>query len=190
MYIGIRGSLYQVYFLVRVRMSFLRSSFLCIHFVISFLEWDEWPSPRGSGSLFFLSLHSFLMWLHSLFDLSWLSLFFVYSLFHYHSWYCFRSILFVSPPWFCLTVTYSRFATIFTSFLHISVSICFSSFPHYCYYIHIGTLRSMVYEFFYTYCILYMRAWVLIIRYLGLVFLHFYYPITLAYVMSCVLRPS
>ena len=34
-----------------------------------------------------------------------------------------------------------------------------------------------------------MRAWVLIIGYLGLVSLHFYYPITLAYVSSRVLRP-
>ena len=52
-----------------------------------------------------------------------------------------------------------------------------------------GILRSMAHEIFYTCCILYMRAWVLIIGYLGLVFFHFYHLITLAYVTSYVLRP-
>ena len=37
--------------------SFLRSSFLCVHFVMFLWEWDEWPSPSGSGSLSFPSLH-------------------------------------------------------------------------------------------------------------------------------------
>ena len=53
----------------------------------------------------------------------------------------------------------------------------------------LGTLRAMAHEIFCTCCISYMRAWVLIIGYLSLVFLHFYYPITLAYITSCVLRP-
>ena len=47
----------------------------------------------------------------------------------------------------------------------------------------------MAHELFYTCYILYMRAWVLIIGYLGLVSLHFYYLITLAYVTPYVLRP-
>ena len=47
----------------------------------------------------------------------------------------------------------------------------------------------MAHELFCTCCILSMRAWVLIIGYLGLVFLHFYFFITLAYVTSRVLRP-
>ena len=46
----------------------------------------------------------------------------------------------------------------------------------------------MAHEIFYTCCILYTRSWVLIIGYLGLVSLHFYHSITLAYVMSHVLR--
>ena len=53
----------------------------------------------------------------------------------------------------------------------------------------LGTLRSMTHELFCTCCILYMRAWVLIIEYLGLVSFHFYFPITLAYFTSRVLRP-
>ena len=44
-------------------------------------------------------------------------------------------------------------------------------------------------KLFYTCCISYMRAWVLIIGYLSLVSLHFYHLITLAYVTSRVLRP-
>ena len=36
-----------------------------------FWERDEWPSPRDSGSLFYPSLRSLLMWLHSMSDLSW-----------------------------------------------------------------------------------------------------------------------
>ena len=53
----------------------------------------------------------------------------------------------------------------------------------------LGTFGSMAHELFYTYCILYMKAWVLIIGYLSLVSFHFYYLITLAYVMSRLLRP-
>ena len=111
--------------------SFPRYVFLCIHFVTSFVrEWDEWSSPRGFGLLSLPLLHSLLMWLHSTFDLSWSSLFFIYSLFLYHPHYCFRFIFFVSPSCPCLIVTYFRFATLFASFffLHISLSIQFASF--------------------------------------------------------------
>ena len=53
----------------------------------------------------------------------------------------------------------------------------------------LGTLKSMAHEIFYTCYILYMKAWASVIGYLSLVFLHFYHPITLAYVTSRVLRP-
>ena len=53
----------------------------------------------------------------------------------------------------------------------------------------LGILRSMAHGIHYTCCISYMRAWVLIMGYLSLVFFHFYHPITLAYVTSRVLRP-
>ena len=118
--------------------SFLRFSFLCIHFVIFLWEWDEWPSPRSSRSLSFPSLHSLLMWLHSMFDLSWSSLFFVYSLFCYHPCHCLWFIPFVSPPCFFLTLTYFRFDISLASSLRISLSVRFSSLPHYSYHIHIG----------------------------------------------------
>ena len=118
--------------------SFLRSSFLCIHFVISLWEWDEWPFPRSSRSLSFPSLHSLLMWLHSMFDLSWSSLFFVYSLFRYHPCHCLWFISFASSFCSFLTLTYSRFDISLASFLCISLSIWFASSSHYWYYIHIG----------------------------------------------------
>ena len=53
----------------------------------------------------------------------------------------------------------------------------------------LGILRSMAHGVHYTCCISYMRAWVLIMGYLSLVFFRFYHPITLAYVTSRVLRP-
>ena len=76
----------------------------------------------------FPSLHSLLMWLHSMFDLSWSSLFFVYSLFHYHSYHCFWFIPFASPPYSFLTLTYSKFDISLASFLHISLLVRFVSF--------------------------------------------------------------
>ena len=124
--------------------SILRSYFLCIHFVISLWEWDEWPFPRDSRSLSFSSLLSLLMWLHSMFDLSWLSLFFVYSLFHCHPHHCLWFIPFAPPPpslYFFLTLTYSKFDISLASFLHISLSVWFASLSYYWYYIHIEHLQ-------------------------------------------------
>ena len=53
----------------------------------------------------------------------------------------------------------------------------------------LDVLRSMFYEILYTYYILHMRVWILIIGYLSLVSFHFFHPITLANVTSRVLRP-
>ena len=103
--------------------------FLCIHFITSFVRgWDEWHSSRGSGSLSFSSLHSLLMWLHSMFDLSWSSFLFICSSFRHHPRHCFWFILFTSPSYLYLTVIYSKFATLFASFLHISLSLRSVSF--------------------------------------------------------------
>ena len=112
--------------------------FLCIHFATSLWEWDEWSSPKDSGSLSFPLLHSLLMWLHFMFDLSWSPIFFVYSLFCYHPCHCLWFIPFVSPPCFFLTLTYFRFDISLASSLRISLSVWFSSLPHYYYYTHIG----------------------------------------------------
>ena len=118
--------------------SFQRSYFICIRFVISLWEWDEWPSPRDFGSLSYPSLHSLLMWLHSMFDLSRSPLFFIYSLFRCHLRHCLWFIPFASPPCSFLTLTYSRFDISLASFLRISLSVWFASSSHYWYYIYIG----------------------------------------------------
>ena len=103
--------------------------FFCIHFITSFVRgWDEWHSSRGSRSLSFSSLHSLLMWLHSMFDLSWSSFLFICSSFRHHPRHCFWFILFTSPSYLYLTVIYSKFATLFASFLHISLSLRSVSF--------------------------------------------------------------
>ena len=65
----------------------------------------------------------------------------------------------------------------------------FRYFPFITTKLALDTLRSMVHKILYTYAFLYMRVWVLIFGHLNLVFLHFYYLITLAYVTSYVLRP-
>ena len=117
--------------------SFLGSYFICIHFVIFLWEWDEWPSPRDSGSLSYLSLYSLLMWLHSMFDLTWSPFFFVYSLFRYHLRHCLWFIPFTSPLCSFLTLTYSRFDISLPSFLHISLSVWFASLSYYWHHIHV-----------------------------------------------------
>ena len=73
-----------------------------------------------------------------MFDLSWSSLFFIYSLFCYHPRHCLWFIPFTSPLCSFPTLTYSRFDISLASFLRISLSIWFASSSHYWYYIHIG----------------------------------------------------
>ena len=117
--------------------SFPRPFIFCFHFCRMFWERDEWLSLRSFGSLSLPSLHSLLMWLHSMFDLSWSLLLFVlfvsssssFSLLIHH--FHFTSYSF-------LTLTYSRFDISLASFLCISLSIWFASSSHYWYYIHIG----------------------------------------------------
>ena len=53
----------------------------------------------------------------------------------------------------------------------------------------LGTLRSMAYKLFYTYCILYMRAWVFYHWVFEPSFLSFLLPYHPTYVRSRVLRP-
>ena len=133
---------------------------------------------------------------------------FVIDVISFHIWFeriitrsrilCFIIILvsllfhhFHSTPYSVLTVTsFFGFGTLFASSLYVSSSVWF--FLH-CIIVvtmfTVGIFRFMAHEVFYTCCILYMRAWVLIIGYLGLVSFHFYHPITLAFVTSWVLRP-
>ena len=95
------------------------------------------------------------------------------------------------PPCSFLTLTYSRFDVSFSSFLPISLSVRFASLSYYWH--HIRVRYPQVHG---SRDLLYMLHFIyegghefLIIGYLSLIFLHFYYPITLAYVTSRVLRP-
>ena len=162
---------------------------ICITLSYLFCERDDWPSPKDSESLSFPSSHSLLMWLHFMFDLSRSPPFFIYSLFrcHFYRRLCFTS--FTSHLILSLQQPISGSYSLRVIITHIIIS----SFCFICLLIDIiftlGILRSMAHEIHYICCILYMRAWVFIIGYLGLVSLHFYHPITLAYVTSWVLRP-
>ena len=131
------------------------------------------------------------MWLNFMFDLGWSSLFFfAYSLFRYHPHHCFWFITFASPTFFSY-LTYSKFDIPLCIILaHLIINlICFivSLLIFYSHWAPSGPwlTNSSIHVAFYT-----RGHGFLIIEYLGLVSFHFYYPITLAYVMSRVLRSS
>ena len=84
-----------------------------------------------------------------------------------------------SRVWYSLHITIIHLIISLICFICLLVDTMFTS----------GTTGSMAHGIYYTCCISYMRAWVLIIGYLSLVSLRFYHPITLAYVTSRVLRP-
>ena len=114
----------------------------------------------------------------------------LFSLLQHHPHFCFWFITLISLLALLLHLSfYSQFDTSRASFLHIPLSDHFFSSPRLLISRSRWAFRFMAHELFYTYCILYMRAWVLIIGYLDLVSFHFYYFITLAYVTSRVLRP-
>ena len=173
---------------MRVRMWAFRDPLFFVFTLLYILRVRWVTNLRSSGSLSLPSLRSWLMWLHFMFDLHELSLFFVF---------------FASPSSSLLLLIHSlRLVPVL--FLQWPIPSLILSLHHpyashyqfilfHCFIIIIMfaliTFRSLAHEIFYTCCILYMRAWVLIIGYLDLVSLHFYHPITLAYVTSWVLRP-
>ena len=130
------------------------------------------------------------MWLRFMFDLSQSPPFFTYSLFR-----C-RFFIVAGDSSHSLHVLFSPYSDpsrVRCSLRIIITHITISSFCFICLLIDIiftlGILRSMAHGVHYTCRNSYMRAWVLIIRYLGLVSLRFCHPITQAYVTSHVLRP-
>ena len=127
------------------------------------------PCSDLSWSSFLSSIHSFIIIPIITFDPS-------YSC-HHHIILSHRCIFQVSLI-FSLHHSYT---------FHYRFDFCYS--PLITIVLALDTLKSMVHGIFYTYAFLYMRVWVWIIEYLNLVSLHFYYLITLAYVLSLVLRP-
>ena len=168
--------------------SFPRPSILCIHFVVHF---ESEMSDLLLGALGHCPFHHYVLWWRDFISrLIWAN---YYStscyLLHYHPRFLFQFILFVSPLILFLQRPIS--GLIFSLHHHYTSHYQFD-FLH-CLVILIiftlGTLRSIAHEIFCTCCISYIRAWVLIIGYLDLASLHFYHPITLAYITSRVLRP-
>ena len=154
-YIDVWGSLHWVYLLMGVCMWASRDPpFFLYSLYRVFWEWDGWPSLKRTGSLSLPSLHSLLMWLSFMLDLSWSSLFFV--LFASPS---FSFLLLIHhlrfTPYSCLTMTHFGFDISSASFLHISLSVWFASSSHYWYYIHIRSpqvhdLRAFLYMLHFT----------------------------------------
>ena len=168
-------------------MSFSRPLILCIQFVVHF---ESEMSGLLLGALGHCPFHHYVLWWHDFIScLIWADHYSTLCyLLHYHPRFCFQFILFVSPLILFLQWPFSGLVLS----LHHSYTSHYQ-FDLYCFLIDIisvlGTFRSIAHEIFYTCCILYIRAWVLIIGYLGLVSLYFYHPITLAFVTSWVLRP-
>ena len=169
--------------------SFPRPFILRVHFVVCF---ESEMSGLLLGALghcpfhhcvrYWRDLLSYLIWAdHHLFS---------YSMLHHHPRFHFWFIIFISPlipflQWPHFRVWYP----LRTIIIHLVMSSVFLHCIIIVTMFTVGIFRSMAHDIFYTCCILYMRAWVLIIGYLGLVSLHFYHPITLAFVTSWVLRP-
>ena len=170
--------------------SFPRPFILHIHFVVCF---ESEMSGLLLGTPGHCSIHHYVhCWCDFTPCLIWVDYYSsLFSSLQHHPRFCFWSITLISPLAILLHLSFysqsdtSRASFFYTSryqiiFLHhLIIDITFT----------LGTFRSMAHELLYTCCISCMRAWVLIIGYLGLVSLHFYHPITLAYVMSRVLRP-
>ena len=146
-------------------------------------------SLRSSVSLSFPSLHSLMMWLHFMLDSSRSSLFFVFF-----ASLSFLYLFFIHPFHFtpCHFLTTTRFPVCYSLCIiitHLIINLILliaSLLLSYSHWAPSGPwlLRFSIHVAFHTW-----GHGFLIIEYLDLVFLHFYHPITLAYVTSHVLRP-
>ena len=171
--------------------SFPRPFILCIHFCRMFWEWDEWPSPRDSGSLSCPSLRLLLMWLPSMSNLSWSLLLFVllasssFSFLllirhpHLTSCFFFPYHTLLLPVWHSTYIVLT-YPAIRSFFFITSLSMSRSCWAHSGPWLTSFSIHVAFHIWGHGF---------LIIGYLSLVSFHFYYPITLAYVTSRVLRP-
>ena len=138
----LRVILLNMFVVKSLYVSFPRSSFLCIHFVIFLWEWDGDLLLRTPGHCHFHHYIHFLcdftpclIWVDNHFSL-YIHCFAIILIIVYDS----SHSLYPPSPCSFLTLIYSRFDISLASFLSISLSVCFSSLPRYCYHIHIGHL--------------------------------------------------
>ena len=137
MYVDIRGSLYRVCLLLRVRMwSFWDPLFFV--FALSYFfkgEMNDFLLRTLGYCLFHYYIH---YWCDFILCLTWVD--------HHFSLYihCLWFIWFASFPCPFLILTYYRFDISLASLLRISLLVWFASLSHYWYYIHIGHLQVHV----------------------------------------------
>ena len=175
------------------RWEFVCELFEALHFLYSFFrvfwEWDEWLSLRSSVSLFFP--HYIHWWCDFISCWIWVDHHYSScSLLHHHS----RFLLLIHPFHFtpCPLLTTTHFQVYYPLCIiitHFIISLFFFIASLLLSYSHLAPsgpwlMRFSVHVAFHTW-----GHEFLIIGYLSLVSFHFCYPITLAYVTSCVLRP-
>ena len=190
MYLDVWGSFLSSMFVIGGSyVSSLRSHVICIASSYLFVrEMSDLLLRTSSHCLFHHYIHYWCDF-HFMFDLGRSPLFFTYPLFRCRFYRCLWFISF--PSHLILSLQRPISGSMLTSHHHYTYHYQFIllHLPPYRYHIHIRHPQVQAHEVHYTCCISYMRAWVLIIGYLSLVFSRFYHPITLAYVTSRVLRP-
>ena len=169
--------------------SFPRPSIFLYLLYRVFWEWNGWHFLKSSKSLSIPSLHSLMMWLHFMLDLSESSLIFVFFASPSFSLSLLIHLLRFTLCPFLTTTHFQVCYSLCIIITHLIISLIFFiaslllSYSHWApsgpwltrFSVHVA-LNTWGHGFF-------------IIGYLNLVSLHFYHPITLAYVTSRILRP-
>ena len=175
------------------RWEFVCELFEALHFLYSFCrvfwEWNEWLSLRSFVSLSFPSLHSLTMWLYFMLDLSGSSFFFMFFVSPSLSFLLLIHPFRFTPCHFLIATHFQVCYYICIIITHLIISLIFFIILLLLSYSHWAPsgpwlTRFSVHVAFHTW-----GHGFFIIGYLGLVFLHFYHLITLAYITSRVLRP-
>ena len=187
---GCASLLHWVYVLESVRMgaSFWDSILVyilgeSISHPFDFCEKDEWPFFKISGSLPYLSFHTFLCDLSPCFDVGWPSLVFLS--------FCLLLSLFYSSISLYL-IWFFYFLILFDVWLGFSIHTLFLLIWYVIHLLSFSMWKSLGPQLmmFSTHCVSCMKGiGIISLGSLILVSFHFFHPITSAYVTSCVLRP-
>ena len=168
-----------------LRVIFWDPSILCIHFFVYF---KSGMSDLLLGTLGHCLFHHYVhCWCDFISCLVWVD---HYSsscyLLHHHPRFTFDSSILSYHYSFLIATHFQVWHFLCIIITHLIISLIFLHYLVVVIIFTLGTFRSIAHDF------LYMLTWghgFLIIGYLDLVSLHFYHPITLAYVRSRFLRP-
>ena len=149
-----------------------RDSHLLVSILCTLHARDKWPFLRDSRSLSSPSLHTLVIWLFSMTWFEWISahsfsfdLFVHLTVFHSPCLHCSLFISIYIPRSIFSThhsyTSHQQFEILHFFFFIIDILILDSFFLTDIFIL--GILRSMIYETFCTYCILYMSVWGFII---------------------------